>query len=84
MLGIKAQKPGASETYRPKGSTNIESVEWNAKSLELQVAFKNGARHVFNQVPKRVLDEMRKAPSAGSFFSSKIKGHYVGRRLGSQ
>lgn len=72
----------AAHSFVPKKSTNIAKVEWHSERSELHVTFKNGASHAFHDVPLGVFNDMKKAPSPGSFFFHNIKGRFTGRSLG--
>jgi hypothetical protein len=44
------------------------------KTLEIQ--FHNGGIYQYYDIPKRIYEEMMKAPSLGRFFLFEIKGGY--------
>lgn len=63
-------------------STSIRAVKWDSDRQSLTVEFlSNRARYRYDQVPERVVHELLNAPSVGSYFESRIKGHYGSTRL---
>jgi KTSC domain len=58
-------------------SSAIASASYDSDTEELDVTFVNGRTYTHPGVPAGVVKALRDAPSAGSFYSSVIKGVYV-------
>lgn len=58
-------------------SSIIREVSYNTNEKELGIEFNTGKRYVYLSVPIMVYQEMIDAESAGTFFSTKIKGKYA-------
>jgi hypothetical protein len=56
-------------------SSNIVRVSHDGQAT-LRVSFKNGTEYDYTGVPESVFEEMRQAPSAGSFLARVIKPKY--------
>lgn len=57
----------------PVTSSNIEAMGHNPITLVLSVKFKSGKTYDYANVPTRLYDELLKADSIGSAFSTHIK-----------
>lgn len=57
-------------------SSNIARFDYDDKSRILTVEFKNGGRYNYYDVPVRVFDGMKAAPSKGQFLAQNVKGAY--------
>lgn len=60
----------------PVESSNIAAVGYDPETQVLDIEFNNGARYSYDDVPKRVYDELLNAPSIGRYFSSNVKTQY--------
>lgn len=68
-------------TNRNTSSSNIASYSYDNETSVLLVEFKNGSRYEYLKVPPAIFEEMRQAPSAGSFLHARVKGYYDNRKL---
>lgn len=62
-------------------STVIDSFSYRECDAELVVKFRSGRCYAYASVPKTVYDELRHAPSKGSYFNTSIRDRYPTRRL---
>lgn len=62
-------------------STVIASFSYRENDSELVVKFRSGKRYAYERVPKAVYDELRHAPSKGSYFNTRIRDRFPTRRL---
>jgi hypothetical protein len=58
----------------PVSSSAIQSVGYRDGTLEIE--FVSGNVYQYFDVPKRVYEELMDAPSIGSFFNERIRGHF--------
>jgi len=65
---------------QPVKSSNLQAVGYDEASSTLAVQFKNGTTYRYRGVPAEVFQQLLTAASAGSFFSSSIRGQYEGVR----
>lgn len=61
----------------PLHSSNLCCIRWDDAFHELEVHFVNGARYTYFNVPRYRVRDLLLAPSAGHYFSRRIKPHYV-------
>ena len=57
-------------------SSNIKSVGYDPALQLLEIEFQDGSVYQYNDVPRRVRDELMTAPSLGSYFHANIRGGY--------
>lgn len=57
-------------------STAIRFFRYEAKTRRLTIMFVTGRLYIYDQVPERVAEEFRRAPSKGAYFNAHIRGHY--------
>ena len=62
-------------------STNIAAVGYDPATQTLEVEFHGGRVYQYYDVPKRIFDELMRAPSTGKFFSAYIKEGYPYSRV---
>ena len=62
-------------------SSVISSFSYRTRDSELVVKFRSGKRYAYARVPKTVYDELRHAPSKGSYFNTSIRDRFPTRRL---
>ena len=62
------------ETYTPASSSWVESVEYGHEILTIHP--KKGRVYRYSPVPVAVWEELKAAPSVGSFLSKRILGVY--------
>lgn len=57
-------------------SSNISRIGYDEDSQVLYVEFKNGSTYQYFDVPETVFEQMKAAPSKGSFVAQVLKGTY--------
>ena len=57
-------------------SSFLDSCSYDKEAKELAVSFRNSKIYRYLNVPVEVYEDFKNAPSAGEFYSSKIKGKY--------
>jgi hypothetical protein len=62
-------------------SSNLKSSEYDTKTKELIVEFKNGVKYSYSDVPMDEFTKMRMAESQGSYFSKNISKTYTFKKL---
>ena len=62
-------------------SSNIARFAYDDPSQVLTVEFKAGGTYNYYDVPRQAFEQMRVAPSKGSFHATQIKGTYRYARL---
>lgn len=58
-------------------SSAIMQVQYHEKTHELDILFTDGTFESYKKVPLNVYQELIKAPSAGYFFNTEIRGRYA-------
>lgn len=62
-------------------SSNLERFGYDATNQTLRVEFNSGGIYDYFDVSEPVFEEMKNAPSKGSFLANQIKGVYRYARL---
>jgi hypothetical protein len=62
-------------------SSNLKSSEYDTKTKELVVEFKNGVKYSYSEVPMDEFTKMRMSESQGSYFSKNISKNYSFKKL---
>lgn len=57
-------------------SSNLARFKYDDNARVLTVEFKNGGTYNYYDVPQRVFDQMKAAPSKGQFLAQNVKGVY--------
>ncbi len=57
-------------------SSALSWVDYDPDTEELTITFTNGRSYAHQGVPEQVYQDLLSAPSAGSYYSSRIKGVY--------
>ena len=57
-------------------SFNIEAIGYDDDTQDLHVQFLSGGNYIYSDVPREVFDNLKNAPSKGSFLNREIKGVY--------
>lgn len=57
-------------------SSNVDQVGYDHDQMELHVMFHSGDLYVYSGVPEHIYDELRSAPSVGSYLNREIKNVY--------
>jgi lysyl-tRNA synthetase class 2 len=58
-------------------STAIRAAAYRAAQRELEIVFTSGRRYVYRDVPPRVAEALRAAPSKGRYFNARIRDRYA-------
>lgn len=66
----------------PVSSSNIESVGYSEENQEVYVQFLNGSIYVYKGVPLHEYENLRDAPSLGSYLHRNYKNVYPYERIG--
>lgn len=65
----------------PVSSSNIESIGYNEQDQEVFVRFLNASVYVYKGVPKHEYENLRDAPSLGSYLHRNYKNVYPYERI---
>ena len=60
----------------PVTSSNLVSVGYEAKSLTLEIEFRNGSIYQYFDVPEYEHQSLMQAGSHGTYFSANVKNSY--------
>ena len=66
----------------PVSSSNIESIGYDEQSEQVYVRFLNGSLYVYKGVPLHEFENLRDAPSLGSYLHRNYKNVYPYERIG--
>ena len=66
----------------PVSSSNIESIGYSEDNQEVYVRFLNGSFYVYKGVPLHEYENLRDAPSLGSYLHRNFKNVYPYERIG--
>lgn len=66
----------------PVSSSNIECIGYNEQDQEVYVRFLNGSVYVYKGVPQHEYENLRDAPSLGSYLHRNYKNVYPYERIG--
>lgn len=64
------------ETIQTPESSTIVTFGYDAGRSVLMVEFKHGTRYEYYDVPSHVFEQMKQAPSKGSYLAHTIKGNF--------
>jgi hypothetical protein len=68
----------------PIDSSTMQSFGYDDETehrvSRLTIIFKNGARYVYEEVPRELVERFKESDSKGRFFALEIKGVYPGVR----
>jgi hypothetical protein len=62
-------------------SSNIARFCYDEKEQVLTIEFKNGGSYNYYDVPEKVFEQMKAAPSKGQFLAQHVKGVYRYARI---
>ena len=62
-------------------SSNIDHLEYDSDTKTLIVAFKNGTRYSYADVPEKAFNQLKDAESVGSHFAKSVKSKYKHKLL---
>lgn len=65
----------------PVSSSNIDSIGYNEDDQEVYVRFLNNSLYVYKGVPKHEFENLRDAPSLGSYLHRNFKNVYPYQRV---
>jgi hypothetical protein len=66
----------------PVASSNISSIGYDEGSQTLEVEFMNGSIYQYYNVEPGAFEQLRNAPSKGSYLNTYIKNAYPFSRVG--
>ncbi len=61
---------------QPVTSSNVAEVGYDADTMTLEVAFRNGTVYQYFDVPESVYQELMRSDSVGKFLNEQIKNSY--------
>ena len=61
---------------QPVSSSNISAVGYDAESQTVYVQFLNGSTYAYKGVPEHEFENLRTAPSVGSYLNRNYKNVY--------
>ncbi len=64
------------------GSSNVDSIGYNEETQTLFVRFLDGRLYEYRNVPSIEFEQLRNAPSVGSYLARNIKHIYPYSRIG--
>ena len=66
----------------PVQSSNVESIGYDEAAQTLRVRFHSGATYEYKNVGIMEFEQLKAAPSVGSYLNRNIKGNYPYQRVG--
>ena len=66
----------ATPEMQPVSSSNIAAVGYDAENQTVYVQFLNGSTYAFKGVPEHEFENLRTAPSVGSYLNRNYKNVY--------
>lgn len=66
----------------PVSSSNIESIGYDVQNEQVYVRFLDGSLYVYKGVPLHEFENLRDAPSLGSYLHRNYKNVYPYERIG--
>lgn len=66
----------------PVSSSNIESIGYDQENQEVYILFINRSTYVYKGVPQHEYENLRDAPSLGSYLHRNYKNVYPYERIG--
>ena len=57
-------------------SSNVEAIGYDESSTELWVQYVGGRTYIYDGVPPSTFEELRSAPSIGSYMNRQVKPNY--------
>ena len=72
---------GMTETFIPRGSSNVAQATYDEAGLILTIEFQDGSTYQYDAVPRDVWHGFQHSTSAGSYFHRQIKGRYTYRQV---
>jgi len=65
----------------PVSSSNIEAIGYDAENETVYVRFLNGSTYAYKGVPEHEFENLRTAPSVGSYLNRNYKNVYPYERV---
>jgi hypothetical protein len=65
----------------PVSSSNISAVGYDKDNEIVQVQFLNGTTYIYKGVPDFEFEQLKTAPSVGSYFNRNFKNVYAYERI---
>lgn len=66
----------------PVVSSNVDSIGYHPDTQTLRVRFNNGSVYEYMNVPPMEFEQLRTAPSVGSYLNRNVKGNYPYQKVG--
>jgi len=66
----------------PVVSSNVDSIGYDPDTQTLRVRFNNGSVYDYMNVPAMEFEQLRSAPSVGSYLNRNVKGNYPYQKVG--
>lgn len=63
-------------------SSNVDSIGYDPKTQTLRVRFNNGSVYEYMNVSAMEFEQLKTAPSIGSYLNRNIKGNYPYQKVG--
>jgi len=60
----------------PVSSSNVAEVGYDAVTMTIEIAFRNGTVYQYFDIPETVYQELMRANSIGQFLNQSIKNNY--------
>jgi hypothetical protein len=65
------------QSFKAETSSIVDEVRYDPFMLTLTVRFKNsGYDYTYVEVPKKIFDDLKTAPSVGKYFAANVKNVY--------
>lgn len=61
---------------RVRQSSMIDRIAYDEEAKILCITFREAGKYLYFDVPPALYEALRVAPSTGSFFNERIKGHF--------
>jgi len=62
-------------------SSVVKAIKYDAPSHTLRVVYVSGNIYDYKEVPEKIYEKMRTAPSKGEFLNTRIKGHFSFQKI---
>lgn len=59
----------------PVKSSNIKSIGYDSSKRLLEIEFNSGAVYQYHPIMEQIYNEMKSAPSVGTYFHTKIRNN---------
>ena len=65
----------------PVDSSNLSMIKYDEETRTLEIEFHGGRRYQYFEVPPRVFENLKTAPSKGKYFHENIRDTYRYTRM---